>query len=129
MNMTMVVCKVLLSAALVVFHAATDFSGGQQGAEPGTHPGTPPRIENAKIETHNVAGSLSATIGAAEKSSTGATWIGYNVQAVAGQRTMCCGNYSDGGEVRCGKCELETGHDRWNNINSKKNASGTTGSS
>ena len=28
MNMTMVVCKVLLSAALVVFNAATDFSGG-----------------------------------------------------------------------------------------------------
>src|SRR5450631_3605744 len=123
MNMTMVVCKVLLNAALVVFNAATAFSGGPQLAEQNSQP----RIENAKVETHNVAGTLAATIGAAEKNAAGAMWIGYSVKMVAGQRTICCGDYSDGGDVRCGKCELESGHDHWSNINSKKNDNGSTG--
>jgi HEAT repeat protein len=131
MNMAMVVCKVLLSAALVMFNAATDFSSGQQAAEQdtqqSTYQGTQPRIDNAKVETRNVAGTLAATIGAAEKKSAGAMWIGYSVQMIAGQRTICCGNYSDGGDVRCGKCELESGHDHWNNISSKKDSGGSAG--
>src|SRR5450432_1899530 len=121
MNMTMVVCKVLLSAALVMFHAATDFSAGQQAGEQDKQNGQP-RIENAKVETRNVAGTLAATISAAAKNSAGAMWVGYSAKMVAGQRTICCGNYSDGGDVRCGKCELEGGHDHWSNINSKKNS-------
>jgi hypothetical protein len=125
MNMAMVVCKVLLSAALVVFHAATDFSGGPQGMERNSQP----RIENAKVEARNVAGTLAATIGAAEKNATGAMWIGYSVNMVAGQRTICCGNYSDGGDVRCGKCGLESGHDHWSNINSTNHADGSAGTS
>jgi HEAT repeat protein len=56
-------------------------------------------------------------------------WIGYSVTMVAGQRTICCGNYSDGGDVRCGKCELESGHDHWNNVNVKKNDGGSAGKS
>jgi HEAT repeats len=123
MNMTMVVCKVLLSAALVVFNAATDFRGGQQPAEQNSQP----RIEDAKVEARNVAGTLTGTIGAVENNSTGAMWIGYSVKMVAGQRTICCGNYSDGGDARCGKCELESGHDHWSNINSKKDVGGSSG--
>ncbi len=129
MNMTMVVCKVLLSAALVVFHAAANFTGGQQTAEQDTQHGTQLRIENAKVETRSLEGTLAAAIGAAEKNSTGAMWIGYIVKMVAGQRTICCGNISDRGAVRCGKCELESGHDHWGNINSKKDDSGGTGKS
>jgi HEAT repeats len=129
MNMTMVVCKVLLSAALVVFHAATDFSGGQQAAEQDTRQGGQPRIENAKVEARNVAGTLASTIGAAEKNATGAMWMGYSAKMVGGQRTICCGTYSDGGDVRCGKCELESGHDHWNNINSKKTSGDSAGKS
>lgn len=127
MNMTMVVCKVLLSAALVMFHAATDFRGGPQAAEQDKQQSGQPRIENAKVEIRSVAGTLAATIGAAEKNATGAMWIGYSVKMVAGQRTICCGNYSDGNDVRCGKCELESGHDHWGNINSKKNSDGSGG--
>jgi HEAT repeat protein len=127
MNMTMVVCKVLLGAALVMFSAATDSGGGQQAAGQNTQQGTQPRIENAKVETRNVVGTLAATIDAAEKNATGAMWIGYSVKMVAGQRAICCGNFSDGSEVRCGKCELESGHDHWGNINSKKDTGGSAG--
>jgi HEAT repeat protein len=106
MNMRMVVCKVLLGAALLVFNAAADFRGGQQPVEQSSQP----RIENAKVEARKVAGTLAATIGVAEKDSTGAMWIGYSVKTVEVQRTICCADYSGGNDVRCGKCELETGH-------------------
>jgi HEAT repeat protein len=68
-----------------------------------------PRVDNAKVETRAVAGSLDATFreitGKAEKPK----WIGYNVEQVAGERSVCCGNYHDG--EGCGTCNLEKGHD------------------
>jgi hypothetical protein len=50
-------------------------------------------------------------------------WIGYWVKAVEGERTICCGNYSDSRGEGCGRCELETDRDHWNNSSKKNSAS------
>jgi hypothetical protein len=57
---------------------------------------------------------------ALEKSATSAMWVGYAVNAVAGQSTICCGNYNDG--ESCRKCALEAGDAR-NAVNAKNEAS------
>jgi HEAT repeats len=113
MKMMSVVCKVLLTAVLVLLNTTNNLS--VPGASPA--PQEPaPRVENAKVETRNVAGTLAATIADAEKNAAAATWLGYRVKAVAGQRTICCGNFSDGNDMRCGKCELEEEHNHWNKV-------------
>jgi len=67
------------------------------------------RLENAKVETRQVTGSLEATLrdlaGKAEKPE----WIGYSVDQIAGERSVCCGNDHDG--EGCGTCSLEKDHD------------------
>jgi HEAT repeat protein len=68
-----------------------------------------PRLENAKVETRPVTGSLEAMLrdlaGKAEKPE----WIGYSVDQIAGERSVCCGNYHDA--EGCGTCNLEKVHD------------------
>src|SRR6202166_1268712 len=81
-----------------------------------------PRIENAKVQTRSVAGALAASMTDLEKNAATALWVGYAVNAVAGQHSICCGNYNDG--ERCRKCGLETGDAR-NAVNAKNEASKT----
>jgi hypothetical protein len=123
MKMMNVVCKLLLAAMLVLLNTMTNLS--VTGATPAQQEAGP-RVENAKVETRNVTGTLAATIADAEKNAATATWLGYSVKAVAGQRTICCGNYSDGNEMRCGKCELEEEHRHWNKV-SKSDANVNNG--
>jgi hypothetical protein len=73
-----------------------------------TEQGDLPRIESAKLEKRNLAGTLAVTMADLEKNATGPVWIGYGVGAVAGQHTICCGNYNDSSAQWCGKCALET---------------------
>ena len=67
-----------------------------------------PRIENAKTETRAVVGSLDVTFreiaGKVEKPE----WVGYSIDQIAGERSVCCGNYRDG--EGCGTCRLENEH-------------------
>lgn len=51
--------------------------------------GGQPKIENAKLETRAVNGSLDATFRTLVSSSVGPAWIGYSVPQVAGERSMC----------------------------------------
>jgi HEAT repeat protein len=76
-----------------------------------------PRVENAQVQTRSVPGTLAATVGEAEKNPASPTWIGYTVKAVAGESSICCGNYNDVNGIGCGKCELETEHQRWSDKN------------
>jgi HEAT repeat protein len=69
-----------------------------------------PQIENGKIQTRSVGSTLAATIADVEKNAANPMWVGYAVNAVAGQRTICCGNYNDG--ESCRKCALENGNAR-----------------
>ncbi len=123
--MTMVICKVLLGAMLTLlnFSATSNAGAAQESSAPRE---AAPRVENAKVETRNVAGTLANTIADAEKNAAAATWLGYSVKAVAGQRTICCGNFSDGHDMRCGKCELEAEHNHWSKA-SKSDANASNG--
>jgi HEAT repeats len=78
-----------------------------------------PRVENGEIQTRSVAGTLAATMADIEKNAANPMWVGYAVNEVAGQRTICCGNYNDG--ESCRKCALETGDAR-NAVNAKNEA-------
>jgi HEAT repeats len=124
--MTMVVCKVLLGMMLALFNASTTVNSNtaQENAarQNAAVPSSAPRIENARMETRRVAGTLAATMAEAEKNATSPMWIGYSVKAVEGERTICCGNYSDSRGEGCGRCELERDRDHWNNSSNKSNA-------
>jgi len=61
-----------------------------------------------------------------EKNAAGAMWMGYSIKMVAGQRTICCGNYRRWCECACGKCELESGH-TIEQTSTKQNTVGSAG--
>ena len=67
-----------------------------------------PRIENAKVETQAVVTSLAATFRELAGKAGKPEWVGYSVDEIAGERSVCCGNYSDSGG--CGTCRLEKEH-------------------
>jgi hypothetical protein len=102
----------LLAASFILWTGGAGVSRAQQSDMP--------RIENAQAQTRSVSGTLAATMTELEKSATNALWVGYAVNAVAGQRSICCGNYNDG--ESCRTCALETGDAR-NAINAKNEAS------
>lgn len=77
-----------------------------------------PRVENARIENRTVAGTLSATMAELAKNATEPVWVGYAVTSLAGERTICCGNYSDSNTGWCGKCALETDGEKWSRAKS-----------
>ena len=76
-----------------------------------------PRIENAKVERRNVTGTLPDIMADLEKNATSPVWVGYTVAAVAGERTICCENYSDS-SAQCGRCSLEADHEGWSGTKS-----------
>ncbi len=65
-----------------------------------------PQIVNAKLETRTVNGSLADTFRGIEAQAEHPEWIGYSVAEIAGDRTVCCGNFNDG-YGSCGTCRLE----------------------
>lgn len=48
-----------------------------------------PKIENAKLETRAVNGSIEATFRTIVSSQSEAAWVGYSVAQIPGERTMC----------------------------------------
>ncbi len=73
-----------------------------------------PRIEDAQRDTQAVNGRLGDAVQAIAKREDKPAWIGYSVARVAGERSICCGNYNDG-EV-CETCRLE-GENHGVNVN------------
>jgi hypothetical protein len=94
--------------------AAKNSAAPQTAAAPGN-------IENAKLETRAVTGTLAETFRGIEAQADKPEWTGYSVPEIAGDRTMCCGNYSDG-DNRCGTCRLEREHDDGNFSSNGKTA-------
>ena len=64
-----------------------------------------PRVESARAETRAVTGSLDATFRGILAQAEKPEWVGYSVDEIAGDRSMCCGNWNDG--AGCGTCRLE----------------------
>jgi hypothetical protein len=102
----------LLAASFILWTGGASGSRAQQSDTPW--------IENAQIQTRSVSGTLAATMGDVEKNAANPMWVGYVVDAVAGQSAICCGNYNDG--ENCRKCALET-RDARNAVSSKNDAS------
>ncbi|HYL84463.1 MAG TPA: HEAT repeat domain-containing protein [Candidatus Angelobacter sp.] len=67
-----------------------------------------PRIENAKLETRAVTGTLDVAFRGIIAQAEHPEWLGYDVEQVSGERGVCCGNY--GGDGNCGTCRLEREH-------------------
>jgi hypothetical protein len=117
MKNLMAIPKLRLATAIILWMTATvSVSWAQQGNLTVT---SAPRIENAKVETRAVGGTLAVTLADAQKSAVGAEWVGYAVKLVPGERTICCGNYNDSGAEGCGRCELETARDHWSGARGK----------
>src|SRR6202163_2540741 len=110
--MTIVARKVLLGAMLTLLNFSTrvNSSAAQQGTarQNAAAPNNASRIENARMESRHVAGTLAATMAEAEKNAASPMWVGYAVKAVEGERTICCGNYRDSRGGGCGRGDLET---------------------
>ena len=64
-----------------------------------------PHVENAKIDTRAVEGSLDATLHAIASQAEKPEWVGYAVDQIAGEHNSCCGDYR--GDGYCGTCRLE----------------------
>jgi len=64
-----------------------------------------PRIENAKLETHVVSGTLDSTMREISDKAEQPHWVGYSVDQVSGNHSICCGTYNSDGF--CGTCRLE----------------------
>ena len=81
-----------------------------------------PRVENANVETRAVSGSLEAAMRELTRRSDKALWVGYAVEQVSGERSMCCWNSGDSdSDGNCGTCQLESDHQ---NIGTTRKSSG-----
>jgi HEAT repeat protein len=87
--------QAVLAAALF---AAAALQAGQSGDTP--------LVINAKIETRVVSGAFADTLRGIEAQADKPEWMAYSVAEIAGDRSVCCGNFNDsyGG---CGTCRLE----------------------
>ncbi len=64
-----------------------------------------PRMQNSRLETRAVSGSLESTFRAIVAAQTGPAWVGYAAPQIPGDRTMCCFNTING--VSYQGCALE----------------------
>src|SRR5262249_10204978 len=68
-------------------------------------------------ETRAVSGTLEATLRGILAQAEKPEWVGYSVDDISGDRSMCCGNWSDG--AGCGTCRLENDHNNWTSGSNK----------
>jgi hypothetical protein len=105
----------LAMIAVGIFCAAAQFAEGATQADaplasPAVAPSASetPRVENARLETRAVSGSLDSTFRELAAQAEKPEWIGYSVDQIAGDHNGCCDDWSNGG--RCGTCFLEKEH-------------------
>jgi HEAT repeats len=95
----------------VVLFLAAAVPGLPQGAADGASPAPTqagaeaPQVVNAKTETRAVSGALLETFRGIQAQADRAEWVGYSVREIAGDRTVCCGNFNEG-YGGCGTCRL-----------------------
>ncbi len=87
-----------------------------------------PPVTNAKLETRPVAESLNATAQRLLQESAEPLWIGYSVEKVAGERSICCGDRGDDGGWGCGTCTLENERNNWSGARRQKGTVSLEGS-
>jgi hypothetical protein len=109
--------------AVTTMFSTAQFAEGGASPAPTQSASESPNVQNAKMETRAVTGSLAETLRGIETQADKPEWVGYSVAEVPGDRTMCCGTFNDGDGYRnCGTCRLE----KENNVistNSEKSSS------
>ncbi len=83
-----------------------------------------PQVVNTKMETRAVTGALLDAFRGIEAQADKPEWVGYSVAEIAGDRTVCCGNFNDG-YGGCGTCRLEK-ENGFTSSSSEKDAAGGT---
>lgn len=63
-----------------------------------------PKVESGTLQTVAVTGTFARTMSDLIARADGPAWVGYSVPAVAGERTICCGNWRG---CCSGTCHLE----------------------
>jgi HEAT repeat protein len=81
-----------------------------------------PQILEGKVETRAVSKTLGNTIEQLESESTDPLWIAYGVREIAGEPSVCCGNYNNSENAACGTCNLEK---EGGNATGKQHSDGT----
>jgi HEAT repeat protein len=108
LGLAMILVGLSCAVAQLARGGAAKTAAWQAGTATTTAQTEMPRIQNAKVETQAVVSSLDATfrelLGKVDKPE----WVGYSVEQIAGERSVCCGNYSD--SAGCGTCRLEKEH-------------------
>lgn len=69
-----------------------------------------PQIVAGQLETRAVAKTLASTVEQIAGEDAKPLWIAYGVEKIAGERSVCCGNYTDGENAGCDVCNLEKEH-------------------
>lgn len=64
-----------------------------------------PHLQNARLETRAVSGSMASTFSAIVNAQTGPAWVAYAAPQIPGERQMCCWNTSN--NATCQGCALE----------------------
>jgi hypothetical protein len=108
--------KVTLAGLLTAF--STTWTGAQQSAPASS--GDIPQTQNVKLETRAVTGSFDQTFQQLLSQADKPQWVGYTVPEIAGQRTVCCGNYNSD-ETACRTCSLENENRNGVTISGDKN--------
>jgi HEAT repeat protein len=100
------ILAVCLAAAATLAYSALRHTETVMAAALPQNDSAPNNIINAKLETRSVTSSLADTFRTLQSQADKPEWLGYSVPQIPGDRTMCCGNYSDGDD-RCNACRLE----------------------
>jgi HEAT repeat protein len=108
LGLAMILVGLACSAAQLAKGGAFRISAAQSSAASTALVAEMPRVENAKVETRTVKGSLDATFREIVAKTENPQWVGYTVAQIAGERGVCCDNYRNYGN--CGTCRLETEH-------------------
>jgi len=108
LGLAMIVMGISCAVAQLAKGGAAGTAAWQASTATTMAPAEMPRIENAKVETQAVVTSLAATFRELTGKADRPQWVGYGVEEIAGERSVCCGNYTDGGG--CGTCRLEKEH-------------------
>ena len=92
--------------AVAMMFSVAQFAMGGASSSPTENASETPNVQNAKMETRPVIGSLPETLRGLEAQADKPEWVGYSAREVAGDRTVCCGNFNDQ-DGNCGTCRLE----------------------
>jgi HEAT repeat protein len=108
LGLAMIVVGIICGVSQLAKGGAVGETTLQANAATATVAAEMPRVENAKVETRAVAGTLDFTMRDLAAKAEKPQWVAYSVDQVSGKEQVCCENY--GGDGNCGTCRLENDH-------------------